>query len=195
MYLIVGLGNPGLKYRSTRHNMGFITLDRLSDRVGFSMEKIRFHGLTGETRMGDERIVFLKPQTYMNNSGESVREAVNFYKVPHDHLLLIYDDIDIPVGTIRIRTSGSAGTHNGMRSCIYQLGFDDFPRIRVGIGSPADRDLINFVTGKPAPAEIPLLEEAVDRACDAILCYIEKGIDIAMNRYNTKKEQKRPESE
>jgi len=185
--LIVGLGNPGQQYRNTRHNMGFITLDRLSDRVGFSMEKIRFHGLTGEIRMGGEKVVFLKPQTYMNNSGESVREAVNFYKIPHDHLLIIYDDIDIPTGNLRIRGSGSAGTHNGMRSCIYQLGFDDFPRIRVGIGSPEGRDLINYVTGGFTPEEVPLLEAAVDRACDAVITYVEQGIDTAMNRFNSKR--------
>ena len=188
MYLIAGLGNPGARYRNTRHNMGFITLDRLSDRVGFSMEKIRFKGLVGETRIDGERVVFLKPQTYMNNSGESVREAASFFKVPHENLLIVYDDIDIPVGNLRIRASGSAGTHNGMRSCIYQLGFDDFPRIRIGIGSPENRDLINYVTGGFSPDEVPLLEGAVDSACDAILAYVKDGIDIAMNRYNTKKD-------
>ena len=123
----------------------------------------------------------------MNNSGISVREAVSFYKVPHDRLLIVYDDIDLPTGNLRIRSSGSAGTHNGMRSCIYQLGFDDFPRIRVGIGSPEDRDLINYVTGGFTADEVPLLEQAVDRACDAILTYVEKGIDTAMNRFNSKK--------
>ena len=134
MKIIAGLGNPGREYESTKHNVGFMTLDLLADKLGISISKEKFKALIGEGRIGTEKIILVKPQTYMNLSGESIREVVGFYKIDIEDLIVIYDDIDIPAGTLRIRSKGSAGTHNGMRSVVYQLQEDGFPRIRVGIG-------------------------------------------------------------
>ena len=134
MYVIVGLGNPGKKYENTRHNMGFMAIDLLADKFGIKVDKIKHKALIGEGRIANQKVLLAKPQTYMNLSGESVREILSYYKVDVENLIVIYDDIDIPTGTIRIRKFGSAGTHNGMRSVVYQLKSDRFPRIRVGIG-------------------------------------------------------------
>ena len=134
MYLIVGLGNPGAKYQFTRHNTGFNAVEVLAQRLEIRLDKLKCKARIGEGRLGDERVVLAQPQTYMNLSGESVRELLNWYKCPLEHMIVIYDDIDLPPGRIRIRAKGSAGTHNGMRNIIYQLGRDDFPRVRIGIG-------------------------------------------------------------
>lgn len=184
MYVIVGLGNPGRKYAQTRHNMGFITVDHLAEKMNVKINKLKFKALVGEMRLSGHKVLLVKPQTFMNLSGESLREVVNFYKVDHDKLLLIYDDLDIETGSIRIRKKGSAGTHNGMRSVIRQLGFDDFPRIRIGIGSNGRTDIIDYVTGGFTGEEAGPLEKAVEQACSAVECYIEEGIEKAMNRYN-----------
>ena len=195
MFVICGLGNPGKKYENTRHNLGFITMDRLAEKMGISIKKSKFKSLIGEGTIGGEKIVLVKPQTFMNNSGEALREVMSFYKIPYDNLLVVYDDIDIPLGTVRIRKGGSAGTHNGMKSVIYHLEEDDFPRIRLGLGhaSSSERkgDLVDFVIGGFTKEEVKPLEEACDTAVDAIICYIKDGIDIAMTRYNThrKKEE------
>lgn len=186
LYAIVGLGNPGLKYAHTRHNLGFITLDRFAEKEGIKITKNRFLSLTGEAFFGGKKLLLAKPQTFMNNSGEAVRQLTAYYAVPHDHLLLLYDDIDIPEGTLRIRKGGSAGTHNGMRSVIRLLGYDDFPRIRIGIGRERQGDLVSYVIGGFSKEEKPLLEESVDRAAEAIRTWLEEGIDAAMNRYNGK---------
>ena len=198
MYLIVGLGNPGKKYELTRHNMGFLTVERLAEKEGIRISKAKFKSLIGEGNIGGEKVVLLKPQTYMNLSGEAVREAAAYYKVDHDKLMVIYDDIDIPLGSLRIRKSGSAGTHNGMKSVIYQLGFDDFPRMRIGIGDRdkandnEKKDLISHVIGKISEEEKVILRETIDSGVEALKAYITDGIDLAMNRFNTgKNEQKK----
>lgn len=187
MYVIVGLGNPGKKYENTRHNLGFITIDKLAEENGINVSKLKFKALVGEGRLSSERVLLVKPQTYMNLSGESVREIMNFYKLEPENLIVIYDDFDIDVGTIRIRKFGSAGTHNGMKSIIYQLQSDRFPRIRIGTGSDHMGNLIDFVTGGFTKEEVPLLESAVNNGVKACQCIISDGVDRAMNLYNSKK--------
>ena len=192
MYIIVGLGNPGKKYENTRHNMGFIAVDLLAEKYGIKVDKIKFKALVGEGRIAGQKVLLVKPQTYMNLSGQSVMEVMNFYKEDIGNLIVIYDDIDIPTGTIRLRKKGSAGTHNGMRNIVYLLQEDGFPRIRVGIGSESKVDLIHYVTSGVTKKEKDLLEDALTRAADAAACIVEKGIEKAMNEYNIrpKKEEK-----
>ncbi|MBQ1490071.1 MAG: aminoacyl-tRNA hydrolase [Eubacterium sp.] len=187
LYIIAGLGNPGRKYENTRHNLGFITIDLLAEDLGIRVNKLKFKALIGEGRIGSSRVILVKPQTYMNNSGESLWEIVQFYKIPMENLVVIYDDFDIPAGTLRVRKFGSAGTHNGMRSIIYQLQSDRFPRIRIGMGSEDKGNLINFVIGGFRKEEVPVMEEAVRNAADACKCIVTDGIDLAMNQYNTRK--------
>ena len=186
MYIIAGLGNPGKKYEQTRHNMGFLAVDFLAEKYDIKVNKIRFRALTGEGRIAGQKVLLLKPQTYMNLSGESVRLALENYKVSPQELIVIYDDIDIQAGMIRIRKKGSAGTHNGMRNILYHIRTEDFPRIRVGIGSGRKEDMINYVTGSVPKDEITLLKEAADKAACGAACIVEKGIEKAMNEYNIK---------
>ena len=202
MYIIAGLGNPGKKYENTRHNMGFITIDQIAEKYDIKVDRIKFKALVGEGRIAGQKVLLVKPQTYMNLSGESIREVFNFYKEDIENLLVIYDDIDIPTGDIRIRKKGSAGTHNGMRSVIYQLQDDGFPRIRIGIGAGKAEeggassgvhgdDLIDYVIGGVSKKERELLEAAILKAVDAVGCYIEEDIDVAMNRFNVKAASKK----
>lgn len=184
MYIIAGLGNPGKKYENTRHNMGFITIDYLADKHDIKINKIKHKALVGEGRISGQKVLLVKPQTYMNLSGQSIREVMDYYKEDIENLIVIYDDIDIGAGTIRIRKKGSAGTHNGMKSIIYDLKSDRFPRIRVGIGNDKSRDLKDFVIGGVSKAERELLEGAVEKAALSAECIVEKGIDKAMNEYN-----------
>ena len=185
MYLIVGLGNPGREYAATRHNIGFMTLDIIARRHDIDIVRNNFRSVFGEGRIGTEKIVLAKPQTFMNNSGWAVRDLVNWYKVEPQQLLLIYDDADIPLGTIRIREGGTSGSHNGMKSVIYQLGFDDFPRIRVGIGSPeGERDLIAHVMSMPTGEGAELLNKALNDAADAAELIADGGIDRAQAMFN-----------
>ena len=186
MYIIAGLGNPGKKYEQTRHNMGFLAVDFLAEKYDIKVNKIRFRALTGEGRIAGQKVLLLKPQTYMNLSGESVRLALEYYKVSPQELIVIHDDIDIQAGMIRIRKKGSAGTHNGMRNILYHIRTEDFPRIRVGIGSGRKEDMINYVTGSVPKDEITLLKEAADKAACGAACIVEKGIEKAMNEYNIK---------
>ena len=186
MYIIAGLGNPGRKYENTRHNMGFIAVDLLAEKYGIKVDKIKFKALVGEGRIAGQKVLLVKPQTYMNLSGESIREVMSFYKEDIENLIVIYDDIDIPTGTIRLRKKGSAGTHNGMRNIVYLLADDGFPRIRVGIGSDKKVDLINYVTSGVTKGEKELLEGALVKAADAAAAIVEKGIEKAMNEYNVK---------
>ncbi|MDD7215179.1 MAG: aminoacyl-tRNA hydrolase [Firmicutes bacterium] len=197
MYIIAGLGNPGRKYENTRHNMGFIAVDLLAEKYGIKVDKIKFKALVGEGRIAGQKVLLVKPQTYMNLSGESIREVMSFYKEDIENLIVIYDDIDIPTGTIRVRKKGSAGTHNGMRNIVYLLQDDNFPRIRVGIGSDKKVDLINYVTGGVTKGEKELLEGALVKAADAAAAIVEKGIEKAMNEYNVrpKKEKEEPAGE
>lgn len=184
MYIIAGLGNPGKKYENARHNIGFVALDLLAERNDIKINKIKHKALVGEGRISDQKVLLVKPQTYMNLSGQSLREVMGYYKEEPEHLIVIYDDIDIPEGSIRIRKKGSAGTHNGMRSIVSDLKSDQFPRIRIGIGRGCGADLKDFVLGGFSGKEKELLRDAVRRAVFAAECIVEKGIDKAMNEYN-----------
>lgn len=184
MYIIAGLGNPGKKYENTRHNIGFITLDLLAERNDIKINKIKHKALVGEGRISGQKVLLVKPQTYMNLSGQSLQEVMAYYKEEIEHLVVIYDDIDIPIGTVRIRKKGSAGTHNGMRSVVQCLASDQFPRIRIGLGDGRKGELKDFVIGGFSKEEKAPLEEAVTRAALAAECIVDKGIDKAMNEYN-----------
>ena len=188
MRIIVGLGNPGRKYENTRHNLGFITIDRLAEEHGINVTKAKHKALIGEGNISGQKVLLVKPQTFMNLSGEAVREVMDYYKEPVENLLVIYDDADIPAGTVRIRKKGGAGTHNGMRSVVSCLGDEDFPRVRIGIGSQDDKDLAAHVLGGFSSDEIQIMREAVLTAVSAIECMLADGIDIAMNEYNSRKE-------
>ena len=195
MYVIAGLGNPGKKYENTRHNMGFITIDRLAEKHDIRTDKLKFKSLVGEGRIAGRKVLLVKPQTYMNLSGEAIREVMHFYKLEPENLIVIYDDIDIELGALRIRKFGSAGTHNGMKSVVYQLQSDRFPRVRIGIGSQKKADLADFVIGGFSKEEVPVLEETVDKAVSAVECMLAEDVDIAMNRYNTGKKLKQKKEE
>ena len=197
MYIIAGLGNPGKKYENTRHNMGFLAVDLLAEKYGIRIDKIKFKALVGEGRIAGQKVLLVKPQTYMNLSGQSIVEVMNFYKVEIENLIVIYDDIDIPTGTIRLRKKGSAGTHNGMRNIVYLLGDDGFPRIRVGIGRTDGKqpDLIHYVTSGVSKEEVAPLEEALTKAAESAACIVEHGIEKAMNAYNTKAKKPKRDSE
>lgn len=184
MYLIVGLGNPGREYQNTRHNAGFMALNYLADKYHININKIKHKGLLGEGFIAGQKVLLLKPQTYMNLSGHSVREVLEYYKIHLDKLIVVYDDIDIDTGSVRIRKKGSAGTHNGMKSVIYDLQSDEFCRIRIGIGRDKDIKLENYVLSKFKPDEIKMMEEAIVKVHKAIEAILEKGIDNAMNEYN-----------
>lgn len=189
MYVVVGLGNPGRKYENTRHNIGFELIDYIAGERGLKVEKMKHKALLGEFLYEGQKIVLVKPQTYMNLSGDAVTSIVRFYGLDLEHLIVVYDDIDIPLGSVRIRKSGSAGSHNGMRDIIYKLRDDSFPRIRIGVGKPENKqmDLKNFVLSGYSKEEVPLMEEAVINTYKAILTMVEENIDTAMNRYNTRK--------
>lgn len=186
MYIVVGLGNPGKKYENTKHNIGFITLDFLAKKNDIKMNKIKHKALVGEGTVSGQKVLLVKPQTYMNLSGNSVREVMEYYKVEPEKLIVIYDDVDLPMGRLRIRKKGSAGTHNGMKSIIYDLQEEGFPRVRIGIGKERKMSLAGYVLGGFAKEERSLMENAVERAAQAIECMLEKGIDIAMGEYNVK---------
>ncbi len=191
MYLIVGLGNPGSKYAHTRHNVGFDVLEALSRKLNVSISREKHNALTGECFVGGQKVILALPQTFMNLSGEAVRPLCNFYKIPPENLLVVYDDIDIPQGHIRIRKNGSAGTHNGMRSIVGLLGYENFPRLRVGVGQKREGyELADWVLGHYIGEEQDVADKAFQQAADAIVEYIEHGIDSAMTKYNTKKPKK-----
>lgn len=190
MYIIAGLGNPGSKYENTRHNMGFKAIDAMASEFGIDVNRAKFKGLIGEGRIGSEKVILLKPQTYMNLSGQSVREIMNFYKIPEENLIVIYDDFDLPIGSIRVRKSGGPGTHNGMKSVVQELGSRIFPRVRVGIGS-SDGSTIQFVIGKVGKDEQQILNEAAEAAASAAADIIRIGIENAMNIHNTRKSEKK----
>lgn len=185
-WLVVGLGNPGAKYESTRHNMGFLVADKLAQNEKLKFNKLRFKAWTATWEVGGEKVLLMKPQTYMNLSGEAVGQAARFYKIPADHVLVISDDIALPAGKLRIRAGGSAGGHNGLKNIIQHLGTDRFPRIKVGVGSPqqAEHDIADWVTGKPMGEDQKVIIEALDKAVAAIPVLIEQGVDRAMNRFN-----------
>ena len=185
-WLVVGLGNPGARFESTRHNMGFLALDRLAEREKLRFNKLRFKAWTAEWKLGEDKLLVLKPQTYMNLSGESVGAAARFYKIPADHILVVSDDISLPVGKLRLRSAGSAGGHNGLKNIIQHLCTDRFPRIKVGVGSPqqAGYDVVDWVIGMPTGEDQKVLLDALDRAAQAIPAVITQGMDRAMNKFN-----------
>lgn len=188
MYYIVGLGNPGMQYENTRHNAGFISIDYLARKYDIDVRKIKFKSLIGQGVISGHKVMLVKPQTYMNNSGEAIREIFNYFDFDHDKLIVIFDDIDIDFGSIRIRKKGSAGTHNGMKSIIYNLQFDDFPRIKVAVGKkPEYMDLANFVLSGFSKKEAKIIEEEVMLLSDAIEMILEEGIDKTMSIYNAKR--------
>jgi PTH1 family peptidyl-tRNA hydrolase len=185
MYVIVGLGNPGSRYANTRHNVGFMTIDTLAEKKQIQVTKSEHQGLTGTFRVGGERVMLVKPQTYMNESGKCVGELVRFYKVDLDHLIVIYDDIDLDPGHLRIRKKGGAGTHNGMRSVVGALGSGDFPRIRIGVGAqPPQWDLADYVLENLSGDTQKTIMDAVGQAAKAAEMVVTDGIDLTMNRMN-----------
>lgn len=184
MFVIAGLGNPGRKYENTRHNIGFLAVERLAARNNIKVSKIKHRALVGDGIISGQRVLLVKPQTYMNLSGESLREIVSYYGIEPENLLVIYDDFDLEAGSLRIRKKGSAGSHNGMKSIIGQIGFQDFPRIRIGIGKSGGLDWKDFVIGKMGKQEREIMETAAEKAAEAAECILERGIDIAMNEYN-----------
>jgi len=185
-WLAVFLGNPGPKYAGTRHNAGFLAADALATRENISVTRLRHRALTGKWELPGQTVLVMKPQTYMNESGVSVGEAARFYKVPADHVLVVSDDIALPCGKLRVRTKGSAGGHNGLKSIISHLGTDAFPRIRVGVGAPpaGGNEQIDWVLGVPRNQDWEDFSGACDRAAEAVKSYILQGPDKTMSKYN-----------
>lgn len=189
MYLIAGLGNPEKKYDLTRHNVGFDMLDIFAAREGIKLNKLKFRAVYGEGNIDGEKVILAKPQTYMNNSGESVVEIASFYKIPHDNIIVLCDDINFDPGKIRIRPKGSDGGHNGLKSIIYHLNGDDFVRVRIGVGAKPnpDYDLAAHVLGRFSKDDLAQLDKAADNVCGALRSIIENGdCTQAMNKYNGK---------
>ena len=186
MFLIVGLGNPEEEYSNTRHNMGFDTINQISKEYKIEVNKKGFKGIYGTGIIDNKKVVLLKPQTYMNLSGESVIEILNFYKIDLNKIIVIYDDIDVEPGKIKIRKKGGPGSHNGMKSVINSIKSEEFTRIRVGIGTPKYKnDMINYVIGKNmTQEERNVLDDGIKKAANAVAEIIEKGVDIAMNKFN-----------
>ena len=185
-WLAVFLGNPGPKYDFTRHNAGFLVCDTLAKKKGFSVNRLRFSSLTAQVDLGGEKVLVMKPQTFMNLSGNAVGQAARFYKIPADHVLVVSDEVSLPPGKLRIRTKGSAGGHNGLKSIIAALGTDAFPRIRVGVGAPPhpDYDMADWVLGVFRDQDALDMQAAAERAAEAVESYIKDGPERAMNRFN-----------
>lgn len=185
IFLIAGLGNPGTKYDNTRHNVGFDTIDFLSAKLNVKLSKIGFKSVYGEGEVDGTRVILLKPQTFMNLSGESIRDISAWFKLPMENILIIYDDIDLEPGKIRVRPKGSSGTHNGMKSIIYQLQSDSFPRIRIGIGrAPEKWDLADYVLSKFSKEDREIINKSIEKASDAALTVVRSGVEKAMNSFN-----------
>lgn len=185
-WLIVGLGNPGDKYDGTRHNAGFLAVDALADQGRFSVSRVKFKALTAQAEVGGQGALVMKPTTYMNLSGEAVGEAARFYHIPPANVLVISDDVDLPLGKLRLRTGGSAGGHNGLKSIIQHLGTDQFPRIKIGVGGKPhpDYDMADWVLGKLRGEDRKVLDEAAERAAEAAACFLKDGPQKAMNQFN-----------
>ena len=189
MKLIVGLGNPGKEYEGTRHNMGFMAIDAFADSLGYSFEREGFRGeyTVINSDSFDDKIMILKPHTYMNLSGESVREAVNFYKIDIDDIIVVYDEMALPEGSIRLKANGSSAGHKGIQNIITNLGTDKIKRIKIGIGEPPHKNAIDWVLGKPYGEGKEKTEDAIKRASDALLLILKRGFDFAQNRCNSAK--------
>ena len=185
MYLIVGLGNPEEEYARTRHNMGFDVINKLSSNINIKVNKNKFNSIYGSGSIGGEKVILIKPQTFMNLSGIAIRDFKNFYKVDSKNIIVIYDDLDINPGIIKIRKKGGPGTHNGMKSVVHELQTEEFPRIRIGIGNPKYKnDLLNYILTQIPDEDYKVLETAISNAANSIECIIKNGIDTAMNKYN-----------
>ncbi len=187
-WLIVGLGNPGKRYENTWHNLGRLALQTLAERHNLSINKIRFKGLSAEGFICGQPVLLLAPETFMNLSGESVRQAAEYYKIPAERVIVIYDDIDLNVGMIRIKEQGSAGTHKGMKSIIYQLENENFPRIRIGMGPRPAGDLVNIVLSKISKSDYKIVQQSLDAAAESCELILQGKIATAQERYNQKKE-------
>ncbi len=183
MKLIVGLGNPGVEYENTRHNAGFMVVDKISSQYNIAINRQKFKGVYGEGFIANEKVILLKPATYMNLSGESVREVRDFYKINSEDIIIIYDDISLDIGRLRLREKGSAGGHNGIKSIISNLGTDIFPRIKVGVGQP-NVDLVKYVLGKFSKQELEVINESMDAAVKATEEIVKNNIREAMNKFN-----------
>ncbi len=185
-WLVVFLGNPGTKYEMTRHNAGFMAGDAMAKAQGAAINRSRFKALTGTCDIGGETVMLMKPQTFMNLSGEAVAQAVSFYKLAPDHVIVVSDEVALPIGKLRIRTKGSAGGHNGLKNIIALLGTDQFPRIRIGVGAAPhpDYDMADWVLSSFKGKDAEDILAAAARAAEAVECYITKGADCAMNLYN-----------
>jgi len=183
--MVVGLGNPGAEYVHTRHNIGFKVIDSLAEALGVTVRRRKFGSRLGEAEFAHKKLILLKPWQFMNRSGQAVATVVGFYRVALSDLLIVTDDMALEPGRMRIRAKGSAGGHNGLADIIEKLGTDRFARLRIGIGKSSGQEAVDYVLDKPAEAEMPLLCEATDMAQDAVLCWIQYGIEAAMNRFNT----------
>ncbi len=185
-FLIAGLGNPGHKYENTRHNAGFLAVDTLAEKLGVKIDRLKFKSLCADAMIGSHRVLLMKPSTFMNNSGEAVREAMRFHKVPAERVLVLFDDVSLDVGRVRIRRQGSDGGHNGIKSIIYLTGKDTFPRIKLGVGKKPhpDYDLAAWVLGKFRKEDTETLDRMFEAAADAAAMIVEGKTDQAMNRYN-----------
>lgn len=186
-YIIVGLGNPGKQYEGTRHNTGFMTVDRIAELANARIDRLKFKGLCGDAVVGGKKVLLLKPSTFMNLSGQSVQEAMNFYKLPPENVLIIFDDISLEPGHLRVRKKGSDGGHNGMKNIIYLAGKDTFPRIKMGIGAkPSPQwDLADWVLSRFSQQESTALKEAIDHAASAVELIVNDDMEQAMNKYNS----------
>lgn len=185
-WLVVGLGNPGPKYEWTRHNVGFLVVDELAQRADVPVQKLKFKALTNTVTVGGQPVLLMKPTTYMNLSGEAVGQAARFYKIPPERVLVISDDVSLPQGKLRVRRSGSAGGHNGLKNIISHLGSDQFPRIKVGVGGKPhpDSDMADWVLSKFVGPDRAAMEEAIGRAADAAACLLAEGVEKAMAKFN-----------
>ena len=185
-WLLVCLGNYGQKYENTRHNIGFLAAERLIEKNDLKCNRLRFKALTEVIDFGGAKVLLMMPQTYMNLSGEAAGEAARFYKVPPEHVLVISDDVSLPLGKLRVRGGGSAGGHNGLKNIIAHLGTDQFPRVKVGVGAPPhpEYDMVDWVTSGFTKEERKVIDAALDRALDAAACVIEKGVTEAQNKFN-----------
>ncbi len=187
MFVVIGLGNPGKDYTNTRHNVGFDTINLLAQRNNITLNKIKFKAVCGEGHMGNEKVILAKPQTFMNNSGISVREIIQFYKVPIHNIIVIVDDIDIEFASLKIKMKGSAGTHNGLKSIIYHIQSDEFPRVKIGIGKKHEnQDLADFVLSRFSKEERIDIDSSILTAAEAVETIIGEDINKAMNKYNIK---------
>ena len=185
-WLVVCLGNPGLRYEGTRHNAGFLTADALARKLNVSINRARFHALTGKTEIGGESVLLMKPQTFMNLSGESAAAAAKFYKIPPERVIVVSDETALPIGKLRVRSKGSAGGHNGLKSIIACLGSDQFPRIRLGVGAPPheDYDMADWVLSAFKNQDAEDIAAAAERAAEAVISYITEGCERTMNKFN-----------